>query len=508
MPRIELSKRQVSEPFVPRREIPEDTGQAPYKALSQFGEQMQKTAQTVQAVDEALQRAQDTHDKAMLHAEMLRSDAELADQFSNDPDYVNYPDKLSKFQEAKRERMTGLIHNPKLLEELGPTIEAHQLKQAVTIKDQGRKAQKNDIQNNYGSYVMPQFEKAIMDAPNAQTRADLQQQFSDLTEYYIRTGVLTAEQGIKAKTAVTVGADLTRAEQAVIMRPVEFLKKTDEQRKIEYPFLSVDQFMKLDKEAYQQQGVQRVEKDQAERQYQDERAYDALKILTEGGSASQKIAGIKALAKTDPSTGFRGIDAWKALQIIDHLEKGGDGSGSGDNVAYIYAMGAAREGMLTAQEKLKYKAVLSPKQYANVDVTNTTAIKKEKDADFKGLKSQVTYLESTYANDLQGMFPNDKNLRNLLEADFRETASGYLNTGDKETISKLNRRRVNMIDWAKTEGINNAVKQLEKITRTKAYPETNKQGQAPAQAKNLPAGWTEKGGKVYNEKGKPMKWVD
>jgi hypothetical protein len=510
MPRIELSRRQVSEPFVPRKEIPEGTGQEPYQALAQFGNQIQKTAQTVQSVDEALAKAQDAHDRAMLHAEMLKSDAELADVFNNDSDYTNYPDKLAKFQDAKKQQMMGLIHNPKLLEELGPTIDAHQIKQTVTIRDHGRQMQKADIQNNYLSNVVPQFEKSISDAPDAETRASLQEQFSQLTDEYIRTGILSAGQGIQAKKNVTIGVDLTRAEQDATIRPSEFLKKSDEQRRIDYPFLSNDQFRKLDLKAFKEKKNQLIERDYEEKQYREEKSYEALNILSGKGSISQKVAGIKALANPDPKTGFRGIDAWKAAQIIEHLEKGDGSSGGsgGDSVAYIYAMGAAREGMLSKQDLLKYMPLLSPKQFAMVDVTNNTAVRKEKDADFKALKSQVSYMESTYANDLQGMFPQEKGLRNLLEADFRETASTYLNADkiDNDALGKLNRRRMNMIDWVKSTGVKSATKQLEKITRTGIYPTVTQGTQQPP--KDLPKGWSYKNGKVYDEKGIPKKWVE
>jgi hypothetical protein len=157
---------------------------------------------------------------------------------------------------------------------------------------------------------------------------------------------------------------------------------------------------------------------------------------------------------------------------------------------------------------LKYMPMLSPKQFAMVDVTNNTAVRKEKDADFKALKSQVSYMESTYANDLQGMFPQEKGLRNLLEADFRETASTYLNADkiDNDALGKLNRRRMNMIDWVKSTGVKSATKQLEKITRTGIYPTVTQGTQQPP--KDLPKGWSYKNGKVYDEKGIPKKWVE
>jgi hypothetical protein len=211
-----------------------------------------------------------------------------------------------------------------------------------------------------------------------------------------------------------------------------------------------------------------------ENQYQKQKSVDALNILASNMSTSQKIAGITKLAQPDSATGFTGIDAMAAWNIIHNLQneaKQGSSGGGGDKIAYIYGMGAAQEGKLTPQDKLKYKSLLTPEQYARMDVTNNIAVEREKDADYKTLVSEVKQEKMEYTKDLMGLFPRDKGLRNLLEADYMESANNYLAAKDKDTVEKLQRRKLNMLGWAKKTGVKNAARQLERITATGIYPE-------------------------------------
>jgi hypothetical protein len=402
-----------------------------------------------------------------LKTAMMEDEMTWIDQAENSADYINLEKNVSDFNKTNLEKYNSMITNEKERQQYEPVIRKNQLSLAIRTKAIADKKQISQWGVDFITKTLPTYQKAYTNTGNP----ELIDEIKGVAESLVKTGAINPAVFININKNFAREGDFERAVAEIEMRGVQgWSTMPIKERLSKFSNLEPEDWMKLSgviKSKMQDQSFM-------ENEYQKVKSVDALNILANGKmSVGQKVAGIQKLAQPDPVTGMTGIDPLRAWTIIHGLQNEAKQDGDkGDKAAYIYAMGAAQEGKLTPQDKLKYKSMLTDEQFARVDVTNNMAISKEKDADHKTLVSEVKRESMEYARELNGMFPKDKPLRDMLLADYTNTASDYLNVSDKDTLEKLNNRRMNMLGWAKKTGVKSAIKQLEKITATGIYPET------------------------------------
>ena len=307
-------------------QINPDMAAAPEMASARMGEQAAKIGNESLMIagryDALEQMARDQVQRARVKTEIWKDSMAVQESFLNRSDWGNFVPDLEKAQQQNMEKYRSMVGNDKTFEMLMPEIAHHQAIEASNINKLARRKEHDKWFDDYAGVggTVETYQK-LLSNPNMtpEERDSLSGEFINTTQEAIRSGWLTAAQGIKGQEIALRGADLTRAKRMAIYEPDAWLDLTDKRK--EFKYLDEDNILDLDNRAVIQIRQEGTRLDKLTRATQKDNQSKAIDLLVAG---KLDIDTLKAMRQRDPETGQPGLSDEFYVKWRSNLASGKD----------------------------------------------------------------------------------------------------------------------------------------------------------------------------------------